>query len=77
MSDLVCVMTFPNRLEAEYAQGILESEGIRSMIQADDCGSLRPDMLLLTEGVRLFVLKDQAERAAEILREAETPEETE
>ncbi len=71
MSDMICVGTFPSRLEAEMAQGLLESAGIRSMIAADDCGGARPHMLLGSGGARLIVLQERAEEAAEVLRRLE------
>lgn len=72
MSRTVCVKTFSNRWEAEFARSLLESEGIRSIVSADDCGGWRPDLALATGGVRLLVLEENAKRAIEVLeREAE------
>lgn len=72
MSDLVCVKTFPTRLEAEYARSLLESCGIRSTVAADDCAGLRPHLLLGNEGARLLVTADHAEVAAAMLEEGES-----
>ena len=68
-SETVCVKTFQTVAEAEFARGILESNGIHAMVSADDVGGLIGS-LELTEGVRLMVLEENAKRAAEILEEA-------
>jgi hypothetical protein len=72
-AELVVAGTFLNHIEAELAQGALEAGGVESIISADDVGAMRPH-LSLTGGVRLFVRADDAERAGQILGEAqETP----
>ncbi len=38
MSEIVCLKIFPARFEAELAQQILESHGIKSFVSVDDCG---------------------------------------
>lgn len=64
--ETAVVRTFRSRLEAEMAQGILEDEGIRSQVTADDLGGQLPGML----PARLAVLRDDRERAERILDEA-------
>jgi len=64
--DYVVLETFYNRIEAEMAQGILESEGIESMIMADDAGGTYP-MLQFIRGVKLMVAPEDKPRAQEIL----------
>jgi hypothetical protein len=39
-SDLVVVSTFPSTADAESAKGILDEEGIDSMIRADNAGGM-------------------------------------
>lgn len=65
LSEPVCVESYSTRQLADLAHGILESEGVRSTIVADDFGGLQP--WLAAHGVRLFVAADDAERAREIL----------
>jgi hypothetical protein len=67
MSDeeLVTVRTFPGRIEAEMAQGVLEGAGIESIVLADDAGGQYANVWLT--GVRLLVHVEDAERAKEVL----------
>ncbi len=67
MSELVCVKTYNNRLDAELDKSFLDSEGIQAMISADDAGGLRPDLLWATGGVRLLVKEEDAEKALGML----------
>ena len=64
-SELIAVRTYLNRIEAEIAQGVLESADIASMIAADDAGGTRPGLWM--GGVRLLVRLEDAQRANEIL----------
>lgn len=64
--ETAVVRTFRSRLEAEMAQGLLEGEGIRSQVTADDIGGQMPGML----PARLAVLREDRERAERILDEA-------
>ena len=68
MSDtgLVVVGTFLTQIEADLAQGALESADIESMISADDAGGQRPHMWM--GGIRLLVRPEDAEQATEILK---------
>lgn len=67
MSSFKEIRVFRNRFEADFAKNILEEEGIKAMISADDCGGLRPDLSLTTGGVRLLVNQEDVERANELL----------
>jgi hypothetical protein len=64
--DAVVLETFPNRIEAEMAAGLLESEGIEARIMADDAGGAYP-MLQFIRGVKLMVAPEDEARAKEIL----------
>jgi hypothetical protein len=66
LDDAVILETFSNRIEAEMAAGLLESEGIEAMVMADDAGGTYP-MLQFFLGVRLMVFKEDEARAKEIL----------
>jgi hypothetical protein len=64
--DAVVLQIFYNRIEAEMAQGILESEGIETVIMADDAGGTYP-MLQFLRGVKLMVAAEEKARAPQIL----------
>ena len=66
---LVTVGTYPNKIDAELAQGALEAADIEAMVTADDAGGLQPG-LWVGEGVRVLVRAEDAERAREILNGA-------
>ncbi len=77
MSEVVVVKTFPNRMEADLAKSVLEGNGIRASVSADDAGGMLPHIGFTTGGVKLFVIDDNAERALELLqtdRESENDE---
>ena len=62
LDDAIVLETFSNRIEAEMAAGLLESEGIEAMVMADDAGGTYP-MLQFIRGVRLMVFKEDEARA--------------
>lgn len=66
--DAVVVESFPTRLEAELAAGVLEAEGIPAQVMADDAGGAYPP-LQVVRGVRLVVSKEDAARARSLLGE--------
>jgi hypothetical protein len=71
MSRFVRVGNFPNRVEAEYAKSLLESEEIPAMISGDDAGGWAPEDNLARGGVDLLVSDENAERAARLLQPLE------
>ncbi len=66
LDDAVVLETFPNRIEAEMAAGLLEAEGIEARVMADDAGGAYP-MLQFIRGVRLLVAPEDAYRARQVL----------
>jgi hypothetical protein len=64
--DAVVLETFHSRIEADMAQGILEEEGIETVVMADDAGGTYP-MLQFVRGVKLLVAAEDKFRAQEIL----------
>jgi hypothetical protein len=50
----VCIRSFPSRMEAEMARGLLESFGIASWVISDDAGGAYP-FQLSGMGAQLFV----------------------
>jgi hypothetical protein len=69
MSNLVCVKTFPDRLQADMAKQLLEANGITASVSADDMGGMRPDLAFTSGGVKLFVLDENADKALALLNE--------
>jgi hypothetical protein len=72
LDDAVVLETFYSRIEAEMAAGLLESEGVETMVLADDAGGTYP-MLQFLRGVRLMVAAEDAYRARQILRDMAEP----
>jgi len=66
MSDIVCIQTYPNRPDAEFAQSILKAGGVKSIVSADDAGGTHPE-LPFTRGVRLLISAHDTARARELL----------
>ena len=64
------VGNFLNRVDAEIACGALQAEGIEAMVAADDAAGTRPHLWLSGVGIRVHA--NDAERAKQILRDAET-----
>lgn len=62
---LVVVRTFLTNVDAELARSVLEAAEIESLIQADDCGGVRPHLWM--GGVELLVAEEDAARADEVL----------
>ena len=58
----VRIGTYPNRLEAEMAQGLLRTAGIAAWLVADDAGGAYP-FQLSGGGVQLMVDEADAEAA--------------
>lgn len=63
------VAMYPTRRDAEMAQDLLNDEGIRALITADDAGGMHPQ-LQPAHGVKLRVLEHQAEAAHAALADA-------
>ena len=61
--NLMAVATYPSTFAAQIAQGLLEAEGIESMIRADNAGGMYPAL----SGAELLVKSEDAERASEVL----------
>ena len=67
MSDNKCVKNFADRLEAESAQSLLESNGITSFVDGDDCGGMVPNIAFVTGGFDLIVAESDLQKAEELL----------
>jgi hypothetical protein len=62
----VPVRTFSSRIDADLARELLEQQGIRAYVSADDAGGIDP-ALQLTQGVSLIVLEHDLARSRRIL----------
>jgi hypothetical protein len=67
MSELITIKTYGSRIEAEIDKGLLQSNSIKSLISADDCGGMRPHMAF-TGGVSLMINEKDMDRAKDILK---------
>jgi len=67
VSDSVCVRTFTTTVEAEVAKSVLESQGIKTVVMADDAGGMLPPM---THEVKLLVMEEDLQRARAALDSA-------
>ena len=72
LDDAIVLETFPNRIAAELAAGLLESEGVEAMVAADDASGAFPPLQFI-RGVRLLVYREDEARAREILQAMEAP----
>ena len=64
--DLVPLGKYTSKMEANLVKARLESEGIESMVQADDLGSTTP-MLGTLRGILVLVREQDRPRAMEVL----------
>jgi hypothetical protein len=64
MSNTVCIQTFGTEIDAEVAKEILEANGIKAAVVADDMAGWLPPM---TGEVKLVVMEEDAALAREIL----------
>jgi hypothetical protein len=67
--DTEVVTEFAHRYEAELAQGYLQDAGIESMVSMDDASAIDTGMTF-PRAARLIVLRENAERALQVLRDA-------
>ena len=61
--ELITISTFPSAADAQIAKGILDEEGIESMIRADNVGGMYPAI----GGADLLVRAEDRDRAEEAL----------
>ncbi|MBI4795752.1 MAG: glutamate-5-semialdehyde dehydrogenase [Deltaproteobacteria bacterium] len=73
LDEAVVIEKFSSRMEADIAAGLLESEGIETLVLADDAGGTYP-MLQFIRGVRLMVAAEDEAQARQILKAMETGE---
>ena len=62
-SALVSISTFRSTADAQIAKGLLDDNGIESMIRADDAGGMYPAL----SRVELLVRAEDMQRATDVL----------
>jgi hypothetical protein len=67
-SELVTVSTFRSTADAQIAKGVLDEEGIESIIRSDNAGGMYPPLA----GADLLVRSEDLEKATEALNSAIT-----
>lgn len=65
----VKLMTFNDAAQAHIVQGMLESEGIDSMLQNENMGGVLPGLINNISGVDMLVAESDYERAIELLEQ--------
>lgn len=71
MADLVTVATFAQRAEAMVARSLLHNEGMVALVPEEHALSAMPHLLQGDPTFRVMVRAEDAERATQVLREAE------
>ena len=66
-SETLKLRSFAHRHEAEFARQLLRAEDIESQIKGDDASGWAPHIGLATGGFSIGVMKEEQERASEIL----------
>jgi hypothetical protein len=61
--DLIAISTFRSREDAQIAKGILDADGIESMIRSDDAGGMYPSI----GGADLLVRAGDVDKANDAL----------
>lgn len=69
MSKIIPVKIYPSRAEANLAKGLLEENGIKATISADDYGGVGPHVLMGMGGARLMVREEDKEAAMHLLED--------
>ncbi len=69
--DLVTIASFNLAAEAHFARGLLEAEGIDAVVIDENLTTLNPLLTGAIGGVRLQVRESDAERAMQVLGQAE------
>jgi Putative prokaryotic signal transducing protein len=69
-SKPVVVASVSSRVEAEMIVGMLKSNGVRSLVQADDVAGWDPQLQLIN-GVRVLVGAADEAKARRLLRDVE------
>jgi hypothetical protein len=69
MSETVVAARVGSTVEAQLIVGMLEANGIRAVVSADDAGGLEPQ-LQLTDGVRVLVYFEDLAAAQQLIADS-------
>lgn len=69
MLPIVCIRTYPTRIDAEAAKNILEAARIPAIVEVDDCGGAHPYLVTTSGGAKLMVRQADVERAEQTLKD--------
>ncbi len=64
MNKIISVNSYPDRITAEIAKGLLESNGITCFIKADDAGGIAPYRFT---GAELMIREEDFSKVKELL----------
>ncbi|MGD2168677.1 MAG: DUF2007 domain-containing protein [Chlamydiota bacterium] len=64
----VCILNTKELMQAQLAQAKLESHGIPSELRTNDASGLLPH-LRFTQGIQLYVSKENLEQSIELLKD--------
>jgi predicted RNA-binding Zn-ribbon protein involved in translation (DUF1610 family) len=67
MNDFILINVYSNYVDAHIARGVLEEEGINCWLKDENTLTIDPILTNAVGGIKLMVVRSQAERAAEIL----------
>jgi hypothetical protein len=68
MNDFILLNAYSNYVDAHIARGVLEEEGINCWLKDENTLTIDPILTNAIGGIKLMVVRSQAERAADILR---------
>lgn len=66
--DIVVLNSYPNYVEAHIAKGVVEEQGIRCWLKDENTVTIDPILTNAIGGIKLLVLKEEAQQAWEILQ---------
>lgn len=68
MNDLVCIFRTFDSIQANLIKSTLENESIPCIINSNDASGTLPYLNLTQGGIEIFVHKDDANEAKEIIK---------
>jgi len=69
--DFTEIRQYNNYISANITKGLLEDNGIECYLQDEAVSTILPHLNIANGGIKLFVLKDKAEQAEILLKQAE------
>ncbi len=69
MSEFIVINAYNNYVDAHIARGVLEEEGINCWLKDENTLTIDPILTNAMGGIKLMVVKEQGERAKDILEQ--------